>query len=235
MSSRSTPSVGPVAAGLVHPAADGTGSAEPLPEKRVEAIVRRSSRSQRRYRRGVRVRTLKILLGLLVFLVLLGVLAAWVYVGALEAQNSDLQAQLDKEHRALTGLKTQVTQLASERAKLVQGRIPGLRPIAYDRAIAISRKYVRNIIFTLTGEERHPAYEYRLVLSNDSLSVVRPQVTILLFDARGIQIGVTNVTVADATARTDKISLDPGETRSYSADITVSSNTKPKYFLLHIQ
>lgn len=201
----------------------------------VETIIRRSSRSRQRYRRSIRVRTLKLLLGASIFVGLVGILLLWLQIASIRAEATNAVARLDQSQRQMETLKAELARVTKERDAMVKGRIPNLTPMVFDRAIPIKHKYVRNIIFTITGSEKQHTYEYRIVLSNGSLSVVNPQVHILLFDGRGIQIGAASVDKVDAITRTDRITLDPGETRSYSSSIPVSGKEHPKYFLLQIQ
>lgn len=201
----------------------------------VARIVRRSSRSQKRYRRSMRVRTLKLVLAATIFFALVVVLLLWLQIGSLQSERADAVAQLDASQRQVQNLNAELAQAVKDRDALVKGRIPGLTPLVYDRAIAVKHKYVRNIIFTITGSSKKHTYEYRIVLSNGELSVVNPQVKILLFDARGIQIGAASVEKVDAITRSNRITLDPGETRSYSSSIPVNGTEHPKYFLLQIQ
>ena len=201
----------------------------------VDRIVRRSSRSQKRYRRSMRVRTLKVVLAATIFVALVGVLLLWLQIGSLQSERSDAIARLDASQRQVQTLEAELARAVKDRDTMVKGRIPGLTPLVFDRAIQVKHKYVRNVIFTITGSAKKHTYEYRIVLSNGDLSVVNPQVKILLFDARGIQIGAASVEKVDAITRSDRITLDPGETRSYSSSIPVNGTEHPKYFLLQIQ
>ena len=117
---------------------------------------------------------------------------------------------------------------------LVQNRIPGLLPLKYDEAISVDDKYIRNIIFTLVKNGKKRNYEYRLVMHNDTLSVIRPVVEILLFNDIGIQIGVTQVENTDASTETERSVLDPGEVRSYTSSIDLIRDEEPSYFLLEV-
>jgi len=117
---------------------------------------------------------------------------------------------------------------------LVQDRIPGLLPIKYDEAITIDDEYIRNIIFTEVKNGNKRKFEYRLVMHNDSLSVIRPDVQILIFNDIGIQIGATHVEYKDASTQTERSALDPGEVRSYTASIELIRDEEPSFFLVII-
>jgi hypothetical protein len=102
----------------------------------------------------------------------------------------------------------------------------------FDEAIPLGNEYVRNVIFTLVKNGNKKMYEYRLVLSNDGLSVVRPRVEILLFNNLGIQIGNTLVNAGNATTSARRATLEPGEVRSYSDNIDTLREGEPRYFLV---
>ena len=102
-----------------------------------------------------------------------------------------------------------------------------------DEALAIDNDYIRNVIFTLVRNGSRTIYEYRLVLSNDGLSVIRPKVEIFLFNELGIQIGNAEVQARNATTNIDRMTLEPGEVRSYSDTIKMLRKGQPAYFLIH--
>jgi hypothetical protein len=137
--------------------------------------------------------------------------------------------KLDVKHQ---GVVKELETLRSERDALVQGRIPHLLPLRFDEAIPIDTGYIRNVIFTLVKNGSNTVYEYRLVLSNDSLSIVSPKVEIFLFNELGIQIGNALVEPGDATTHIKRATLEPGEVRSYSAGIDMLREGKPVYFLI---
>lgn len=210
-------------------------SAPVLPEAQVETIVRRSRRSQRRYRRSVRVRSLQIALGATVFLVFLVLLSTWVYIGGLQNSNAQMAGALNQRERTIASLRAEIQRVRAERDQLVRGRIPDLHTMVFDHAIVLKTKYVRNVIFNVTGDAKQHLYEYRMLMSNNSLNVIHPDVQVLLFDSRGIQIGKSVVEKIDSTSNTDRIGLDPGETRAYSASIKVTGKEAPAYFWLRIR
>jgi hypothetical protein len=70
----------------------------------------------------------------------------WVYTTALRARATvaaDRVAVLENES---TQLKLELTTLRAERDALASGRLPGLIPLEYDRALAIEQ-HNRNVIF----------------------------------------------------------------------------------------
>ena len=148
------------------------------------------------------------------------------------------QAILDlrKQEVLAKNLASELETVKNERDILVQERIPGLTPLTYDEAINIDNEYVRNIIFTLAKTGKKNIYEYRLVLHNNTLSIIRPKARIILFSDIGIQIGMAQIEQTDASTETDaRAALDPGEVRSYTAAIDLTRNEEqPSYFLLDI-
>ena len=151
------------------------------------------------------------------------------------ANNMEQQTiQIRKQEKIITELQAELTTVTTERDELVENRFPGLIPLNYDAAIPINDKYIRNIIFTLVSNGREKYYEYRMVMHNETLSVIKPKVEILLFDDVGIQVGRAVISKMDATTEADRADLDPGEVRSYSSTVNLVRNSEPKYFLLSI-
>lgn len=193
---------------------------------------RRVRLSRSRYRSETRLRRYRYLLvGLSILFTLVYIFTLFHFAGKSAAQQQAI-IDLRKHEASLSNLTRELETVKTERDALVQGRIPNLLPLTYDEAITIGEEYVRNIIFTLVKNGKKKIYEYRLVLHNDSLVVVRPKVEIFLFNDIGIQIGVAQVTASDATTNVDRIELDPGEVRSYSATIDMIRDEEPSYFLL---
>ncbi len=120
----------------------------------------------------------------------------------------------------------------TERDLLVKGRIPELLPVEYDVAIDINEENIRNIIFTLARNGSNKIYEYRIVLSNETLAIIHPKVEILVFNDVGMQIGMAQISTSDATSGSGRPSLDPGEVRSYTGVIQLTRSEEPRYFLL---
>ncbi len=139
-----------------------------------------------------------------------------------------------KQEIAVKVITSELETARSALDTLVQGRIPALLPLKYDEAITVDEEYIRNIIFTLVKNGKKRNYEYRLVMHNDSLSVIRPVVEILLFNDIGIQIGVAKVKYMDAASGTERSVLDPGEVRSYTSSIDLLRDEEPSYFLLAV-
>ena len=134
----------------------------------------------------------------------------------------------------MSAITSKLETARNEMDALVQDRIPGLLPLKYDEAITVDDKYIRNIIFTLARNGKKRNYEYRLVMHNDTLLVIRPVVEILLFNDIGVQIGVAQVEYMDASTGTKRSELYPDEVRSYTSSIDLIRDEEPSYFLLAV-
>jgi hypothetical protein len=154
----------------------------------------------------------------------------WLYTSKLSVENKRASAELYKQTQQLTAATVALEKLQGERDSLIRGRLPNLLPLEYDKAIPITGKYVQNIIFTLIKNQEKTATEYRVVLQNDTSSVIHPKVKILLFDNLGIQIGAAEIT--DYGLAADEVTLHPGEIRSYSRTIELFREGGPYYFLV---
>ena len=193
---------------------------------------RRVRHSRSRYQSETRLRRYRFLLVGLAILFTLTYIFTWFHIAGKSTELLQSTVQLRKMDATLKNVSAELETIRSERDALVQGRIPNLLPLTYDEAIPIGEEYVRNVIFTLVKSGKNKIYEYRLVLHNDSLGIVRPKVEIFLFNDIGIQIGVAQVTSSDATTDVDRVELDPGEVRSYSSTIDMIRDEEPNYFLL---
>ena len=142
--------------------------------------------------------------------------------------------ELRKQQVAMQAVNTELETVRKELDTLVKERIPGLLPLKYDEAISVDDKYIRNIIFTEVKNAKKRNYEYRLVMHNDTLSVIHPKVEILLFNDIGIQIGIAEVDYMNKSSEASHVALDPGEVRSYTSSINLLRNEEPRYFLLAV-
>ena len=207
---------------------------------RIEPARRRKHTSSRRsrssYRYATRVKRYRLLLAGTSILFLIILIFSWLHLAGESSEHHQAILDLRKQEVLAKNLASELVIVKNERDILVQERIPGLIPMTYDEAINIDNAYVRNIIFTLAKTGKKNIYEYRLVLHNNTLSIARLKAKIILFSDVGIQIGMTQIEQADATTKTDtRATLDPGEVRSYTAAIDLTSNEEqPSYFLLDI-
>lgn len=195
-------------------------------------LHRRRRRSRHRNSGEVRRRLIKAVAVAGGAVIALVILVMSIGLSSLSAENARLVTENNRKTRALDEALAQLNVVTEQRNELVAGRIPRLQPLQYDHAITLNQGYVRNVIFTLTRSSDSSNHEYRMVLHNDSLSVINPQVKIVLFDAVGIQIGMARLSRSEATAEKDRTLLDPGEVRSYSGTIPVHGEEMPEYFLI---
>lgn len=198
------------------------------------ATSRHSRRSRSSYRYEARISRYKYLLAGISILFLLIYTFSWFYVARKSAESEQALLELRIQEKTLAKINSELETVRIERDALVQGRIPGLVPLAYDETITTDNKYIRNIIFTKVKNGNKETYEYRLVMHNDTLSVIHPMVEILLFNDIGIQIGLARVEHTNASTGTGRSSLDPGEVRSYTATINLIRDEEPHYFLLAV-
>ena len=202
--------------------------------KNASSRSRSSRRSASSYRCEAKIRRYKYLLAGISTLFLLTYMFTLFHINRKSTENERLLLEFRKQEVAMNVVTRDLETIRKDMDALVQERIPGLLPIKYDEAITINDKYIRNIIFTQVKNGKKQNYEYRLVMHNNTLSVIRPDVEILLFNDIGIQIGVTQVKYTDASAGTEHAALDPGEVRSYTASIGLIRDEEPSYFLLAV-
>ena len=198
------------------------------------ATSRHSRSSRSSYRYESRIRRYKYLLASISILFLLTYLFTWFYVSRKSAESEQALIELRLQEKTLNSISSELETVRNERDALVQGRIPGLLPLKYDEMITTDLQYIRNIIFTMVRDGQQETYEYRLVMQNDTLSVIHPMVDILLFNDIGIQIGLARVQHKYASTATGRSSLDPREVRSYTATIDLIRDEEPHYFLLAV-
>ena len=207
-------------------------SIEPA-KRREHTPSRRRSRSSYRY--ATMVRRYQLLLAGISILFLIILIFSWLQTARESSEYHQAILDLRKQEVLAKNLASELETVKNERDILVQERIPGLIPLTYDEAINIDNEYVRNIIFTLAKTGKKNIYEYRLVLHNNTLSIIRPKARIILFSDIGIQIGMAQIEQTDASTETDaRAALDPGEVRSYTAAIDLTRDEEPSYFLLDI-
>jgi len=193
---------------------------------------RQSRRSLSSYHCKAKIRRYKYLLVGISTLFLLIYVFTWLHIARKSTEHEQTLLELRKQEIAMSAITSELETVRNEMNTLVQNRIPGLLPLKYDEAITIDDKYIRNIIFTLVKNGQKRSYEYRLVMHNDTLSVIHPIVKILLFNDIGMQIGVTQVEYMDASTGTERSVLYPGEVRSHTSSIDLIRDEEPSYFLL---
>ena len=86
-------------------------------------------------------------------------------------------------------------------------------------------------MFTKVGTPELPAYEYRLLVSNDSTEPIFPKLTLLLFDEAGIQVGLADIGSSEDWQQLKNKGLEPGERGSFSGSFNLLVDAAPVYFL----
>ena len=161
--------------------------------------------------------------GALVVLLVVSVMAG-MRIDTLTDEQQNAQAELFKTRQALAKTLPELQQARTQLSNLIKGQFPHLRELAPDKVISLNSTYLKNIVFTVLQKNGKTLYEYRLVMENLSENLIRPDVRIFVFDHRGAQIGMGEV-----TDRTDMI---PGESRSYSATVERFIEEEPRYFFI---
>jgi hypothetical protein len=197
--------------------------------------TRSSSRYHGRRRYEKQLTRIKLLGGTAGVVALILLVLAKFEIDSLEAQNRHLAIKARKQEVQLEHTNTHLKKLHEDMKVLVEDRIPNLHRLEFDKTILLDQKYVRNIIFTLTGVGTDKQYEYRMVLHNDSLNIVNPLVNVFLFDEVGIQLGMTKNSKIDTRSRVEYVDLRPGEIRSHSSKVPLDRNEKPYYFLVTVE
>jgi len=182
-------------------------------------------------RRALRA-ALIVALGMLVLVLVFG----WVYTHALRARAAADAERIWQRETEVAQLKLELESLRSERDALAGGRLPGLIPLEYDRAIETGQPYIRNVIFTQTGTSGEQRYEYRMIIANPGPAPLRPAMHLIFFDERGIQVGESDVERDAASGASGTGAwLQPNETRSYTSVVEMRDGAVPRYFLLVAQ
>ena len=209
-----------------------TAAPQPTSSNKRSSGSRQARRSQSSYRCAAKIRRYKYALAGIATLFFLIYVFTWLHMNRQSSEHDQALLELRKNKIAISTLSGQLETVKNELDTLVKERIPGLLPLKYDEAITVDDEYIRNIIFTLVKNGKRRSYEYRIVLHNDTLSVIRPAEEILLFNDIGIQIGVTQIEYTDASSGTVSSALYPGEVRSYTSSIELIRDEDPSYFLL---
>jgi len=159
-------------------------------------------------------------------------LGGWAY----RATDNYRQAMHSRylESEALAAARSEIDATKSELATLIENRIPNLQPFVADQVVPICKSYVRNVTFTVARKDGRPIYQYQLVVSNQSDIMVQPDVSVLMFDRVGIEIGRSEVPVHAQDGPVTEFTLYPNEVESYGADIDLGSSAVPAYFKLQI-
>jgi len=213
-----------------HSEKSGSTSSRPKRQRRESMPRARSSR-----RRTTELRYTRIGLVVAVFALIILSISSKFSVQRLESEHDSLTIQVRKQERELKETHAALDLARAELKEMLEGRLPNLQQLNFDQATTIDDRYVKNVIFSLTGKGESRVYEYRLVMHNETLAMLAPNAEILLFDEVGVQVGSAAVTSEVATTRSNEKMLEPGEIRSYSAVIHMSRDSDPRYFVVKVR
>lgn len=169
-------------------------------------------------------------LKLIIVLMVIGLIGGAFYVRAFlnhaEQKYVNVQYKLDKTVAANAKREKDFERIEAQMASLVQGKVPGLNPITYDKVIEVDEKYVKSMIMSVTGKDDKRKYEFTLNLFNHFKNIMQPRVKIFLFDRTGLQIGL-----ADLHYMKDEV-LVPGEKRTVHGQFALHmDNREPAYYI----
>lgn len=183
------------------------------------------------------IRHLRIALGALLVVLLVVAMSAILVAARLKKVEAELLAvdsALRGTSRELQAAQLRLEQREHELVSLVENRLPGMRPLEFNKLLEIDRDYVASISFSQTGVGESKRIEYHAILRNDGTGMILPRVTLYLFDEYGMQVGEERLDKMDATSDVLIEELRPGESRSYHEPIAVKRGGVPVFFLVHI-
>lgn len=160
-------------------------------------------------------------------------LSVWVY--GLNKENSQLKTDLVESEQRLAQIVPEHEKFRKDLETLLQGRLPGLTGIEFDKVINLNDNYVRNIIFTEVHSKNETGYEFKIVLYNNTLQTIWPDFLIFFFDSHGIQVHSVKIGAGKLNYDVRVDPLAPGEIRSHTSVITlVDNNELPAFFMLRL-
>ncbi len=180
------------------------------------------------YGRAKRQNTLlRVALFALTVTLVAGMIFGSMYLREAKQRLAAARQALEQTRTSLEATESDVERMGEEMNALVEGRIPGLTPIDYDRVIPLDQDYVKNLVFTAITSNDSTRYEYRVVLHNRTPVIARPLVKLFLFDRTGLQIALSEIELGDDAV------MKPDENLSHydTFDITLEGR-EPAYFLV---
>ena len=153
----------------------------------------------------------------------------------LDAEAGLLASEINRVPNELEQAKQLLAAQEVERNTLLKQRIPGIAALDTSKIYDINNQYVKKLSFSTVGADHNTAITYYALLKNTSPAAITPDATLLLFDRKGLQTGAARLTIEAATPRIEHETLEPGETRAYSARIDPTRPDAPTYFLIEIR
>lgn len=186
--------------------------------------VRRSRRQRSTSRSSTLAAVLGGLLGLSIFLLVVGAITLGGRVTSLANANRALTEELFRHEQEIRQLRPRLEASERELQMLMEGRLPNLHSLIPDQVIQVQEQYIKNIVFTVVNQGEDKIYEYKLVMDNAGQLRIQPRFRVLVFDRMGVQVGVDEVELGDA--------LGAGESRSHASILDVFMDSQPRYFAI---
>ncbi|MFK8067614.1 MAG: hypothetical protein AB8D52_05160 [Gammaproteobacteria bacterium] len=203
-------------------------------EQKVTPINRNREKRTRAYRKlekkQIRTRNVAALISLIL---ICGVALSVASLKRVSNENRILENDLNQANLRIEALMNDSQDLRLENDNLVQGRIPGLIPIKFDDPFKIENQMLKSVVFTETQHNGQKRYEYLAVVRNNTEDVMRPASLLIFFNKLGVEVGKGRIAIALGFDNQVKmISLQPGESHSFTGSIEMISDDEPKYFKL---
>jgi hypothetical protein len=146
----------------------------------------------------------------------------------------NVEHELNQKDIEIVKLRAAVEEQQASIESFVSGRLPGLTKLKLDWVFEVDHPYVRNIIFANVRTDKSNAYEFRIVLENNSSSIgiSTPVINVILFDQLGLETDRRKLGYGTGT---NMIAIEPlrqGDVRSYVDSFIVRGDAKPAYFLV---
>lgn len=193
----------------------------------------RPSSSSRRKIRRLRVLALALAAGMVASIVFSVVL--YFHTQRLRSGETRFTVEQKQLEAELAEARERITELNNDLRILLANRIPGIDQLVFDRQIELNDQYVKNITFVQSGLGDEKTIEFSTVLHNGRTGPILPKVTITLFDENGLQTGIAQLDKSQTITPADIPELQPGETRTYSAQIDLQRQAPSRYFVVEVR
>jgi hypothetical protein len=193
---------------------------------------RMSSSSKRKIRR---LRLLAVLFATGMVVSIVAAVVLYFHTQKLRGGELRVSAESRQLEMELAKARERITELNNDLTILLANRIPGIDSLIFNRQIELNKQYVKNITFVKSGLDGKTTIEFSAVLHNARTGPILPQVDIVLFDENGLQTGSARLDKSQTVTPVDIAELQPGETRTYSAQIALQRQTPSKYFVVEVR
>lgn len=215
---------------------DGEDTIESLEqgEDKVTTFTKNRNRRTRAYKKLEKkyFRTRNIA-GLLVLLLLAGSALSFSSLKRVSNENKILLSDLSQANRRIELSLAEIQNLQLKNDTLVQGRIPGLTLLKFDEPYKIENQMLKSVIFTRTKHNNKLLYEYLAVVRNNTNDVIRPSSLMIFFNKLGVEVGKSRIAISlDFDNEVKMITLQPGESHSFTGSVEMISDDEPHFFKL---